>query len=85
MIEKTKKLNVTQKKESIISRLMIVGDPQSGKTAFVNKLITGKFTTSYVPTLGVDYTDKHFELNGNLFYLNILDFSGKEEYLEIRN
>lgn len=60
---------------------MIIGDAQAGKTSFVTKLVQGKFPSNYTPTLGVDYVDKHFDLNGNLFYFNILDFSGKEEYV----
>lgn len=64
---------------------MLIGDPQSGKTTFVTKLFNDKFSNNYSPTLGVDYFDKRMEINGSLFNFNILDFSGKEEYVEIRN
>ena len=59
MIEKTKRLNVPQHKESIISRVMIIGDPQSGKSTFVTKFLNNTFSPTYSPTLGVDYSDKH--------------------------
>jgi GTPase SAR1 family protein len=56
---------------------MIIGDVQSGKSSFVNKIVNDKFTNNYSPTLGVDYVDKHMEVSGTLFYFNILDFSGR--------
>lgn len=64
---------------------MIVGDTQSGKSSFVYRVLSDKFAPNYTPTLGVDHFDKRMEVGGTLFNFNMLDFSGKQEYLDIRN
>eukprot|EP00768_Dysnectes_brevis_P001168 gnl/Dysnectes_brevis/1282_a1437_3701.p1 GENE.gnl/Dysnectes_brevis/1282_a1437_3701~~gnl/Dysnectes_brevis/1282_a1437_3701.p1 ORF type:complete len:237 (+),score=21.87 gnl/Dysnectes_brevis/1282_a1437_3701:145-855(+) len=43
---------------SVVLKLLIVGPPFSGKTAFVQCATHGTLTTSYKPTLGADFSHK---------------------------
>lgn len=53
MLEMTKKLNVPAQKQVKQVKIALVGDSQSGKSAFMSKYIEDKFPNSYSPTLGV--------------------------------
>lgn len=52
-------------------KVVIVGDGNTGKTAFINRLLTGNFSDEYIPTMGVEVhplmftsqTGKHFTFN----------------------
>lgn len=47
--------------------------------------MSNKYPTQYSSTLGVDYFDKHLEIKDNNIHLNVWDFSGKADFLDIRN
>jgi len=47
MLEKTKKLNVPATKECMQIRVALIGDPQSGKTSFMNKYVNGTCPNYY--------------------------------------
>ena len=68
-------------------KIALVGDCSTGKTAFAQQYLYGKFPGGYEPTLGVDTDKKEIEnkKNGMVLNVTIWDFSGKVDFLDIRN
>ena len=86
MIEKTKKLNVAVQKEIKQIKIALIGDCMSGKSSFMSYYLNQTTNSSYTPTLGVDTGKKIIEnKNGSISNINIWDFSGKLDFLDIRN
>jgi hypothetical protein len=54
------------------------------KTHFIRYYAEGKFTTNYLPTLGVDITTKPVNLRGLLLKLIIVDTAGQEFFDHLR-
>jgi GTPase SAR1 family protein len=63
----------------------LIGDQQSGKTSFMKKYTSGSCPNYYEPTLGVDCGEKHIQSKGTLVHITFWDFSGKMDFLELRN
>ena len=67
-------------------KVVIVGDCMTGKSCFVRRFVNRDFTTTYEPTLGVDTIKKSIEnKSGQVYTLTFWDFSGKLDFLDIRN
>ncbi|KAF9043401.1 P-loop containing nucleoside triphosphate hydrolase protein, partial [Panaeolus papilionaceus] len=62
-------------------KLVIVGASGVGKTSFRVKYISGRFSTGYRPTIGVDFITKTIQSpdNGDLV-LQIWDTAGQERF-----
>jgi GTP-binding nuclear protein Ran len=58
-------------------KINIFGDAKVGKTSYVNWLLTNNFSSTYVPTLGVDVHVLHFTSNyGNIIF-DVWDCAGE--------
>lgn len=64
-------------------KVLIVGEHSVGKTALLNKLMGREFRTSMLPTIGVDFVKKIFEVDGALVQLIIWDTAGQERFRSI--
>ena len=85
MIEKTKKLNVPGQKQTKQVKVALVGDSQTGKSAFMKQYISNQFAQNYAPTLGVETGDKYIDKNGFVTHVTIWDFNGKLDFADLRN
>lgn len=66
-------------------KICVVGVvPQELKTAFIRKFAEGKFTTNYLPTLGVDITTKKIQVDNNKIKLILVDTTGQEFFGKLR-
>ncbi|KAJ5070772.1 small rab-related gtpase [Anaeramoeba ignava] len=61
-------------------KIILVGDSGAGKSCLLIRYSDGKFSDSYVSTIGVDFRIKPIELNGKIFKLQIWDFAGTERF-----
>lgn len=61
-------------------KLIVTGDSNTGKSAFINKLINKNYTNIYEPTIGVNFYKKQEFINNNKVELNIWDFSGNDKF-----
>ncbi len=59
-------------------KIVIVGDAAVGKTSLVRGFIKEKFSTEYLPTLGVDIYYKQLNINGRVVDLSIWDIAGQK-------
>ena len=66
-------------------QVIVVGDGNVGKTAYVEKLRTGKFETEYVPTIGADIHPLQFNTNLGLVGFTVFDCAGQERFSGIRS
>jgi GTPase SAR1 family protein len=85
MIEKTKKLNVVSQEELTQIKVAMIGDSGSGKSSLVRQLQKVPFCSSHESTLGVDTFHHYIEGKGCQTHLTFWDFSGKLDFIDIRN
>ena len=60
-------------------KILIFGDGGVGKTTFVNRYLTGVYTTGSI-TIGVDFHIKLLEIDGDEITLRIWDFAGEQKF-----
>lgn len=58
-------------------KIVIVGDAEVGKTAFVKRLLTGEFEKSYVATLGTEVHPLVFYTNYGVVTFNVWEIAGR--------
>ncbi len=61
-------------------KIVLVGAGGVGKSTFVERHLTGKFETKYVPTMGVEVHPLTFNTSQGEITLNIWDCAGVEEF-----
>lgn len=66
-------------------KIGLIGDCQAGKSSFVARCIGRPFSTQYETTLGVETNDKFISLKSGNVHVTFWDFSGRLDFLEIRN
>lgn len=67
-------------KEIPTFKCVLVGDGGVGKSAFVQRHLTGEFVRKYTPTLGVAVTPIVFDTTDGPVRFNVWDCAGQERY-----
>uniref|UniRef100_A0A914XPP5 Ras-related protein Rab n=1 Tax=Plectus sambesii TaxID=2011161 RepID=A0A914XPP5_9BILA len=68
-------------KESIILKVLIIGDPCVGKTSFVQRYVNGTFHRNYKGTIGVDFALKIIRWGEDgTVKVQLWDIAGQERY-----
>ncbi|VDM63687.1 unnamed protein product [Angiostrongylus costaricensis] len=58
-------------------KILVIGDPGTGKTSIIRRFVHDVFTTNYKATIGVDFAMKRMVLDENIqIYLQLWDISG---------
>jgi small GTP-binding protein len=65
-------------------KIIIVGDPNVGKTSLILRYTDNAFRRSYVPTLGVHVTDKIFKVEDSVVQLTLWDIGGQQKFQTMR-
>ncbi|XP_067114513.1 ras-related protein Rab-36 [Osmerus mordax] len=63
-----------------MSKAVVVGDLNVGKTCLINRFCKDAFDRDYKATIGVDFEIERFELCGVPFSLQIWDTAGQEKF-----
>lgn len=63
-----------------VSKILLVGDAGSGKSALINRYIDGEYNDNYYNTIGIDFKIKTFEINNKKIKINIWDTAGQEKF-----
>lgn len=61
-------------------KIVLIGDAASGKTTFIEKIISGEFNEKIDPTIGASYFKYFFLIESYKIKLNIWDTSGNPKY-----
>ena len=65
-------------------KICAIGSGSVGKTSLIRRFAEGKFTTNYLPTLGVDITTKQVQVDDNNIKLILVDTAGQEFFGKLR-
>ncbi|MHA1227466.1 MAG: Rab family GTPase [Candidatus Hodarchaeales archaeon] len=68
----------------ILIKICAIGSGNVGKTSLIRRYAEGKFTESYLPTLGVDITTKRINVNNKPIKLLLADTGGQEHFARVR-
>ena len=61
-------------------KVVVAGAKNVGKTRLIRRYATGKFETSTLSTIGVDFETKKLVVDGTEILLNIWDFAGEKKF-----
>ena len=65
-------------------KVIIVGDPNVGKTSLILRYTDNAFRRNYVPTLGVMVSDKIFKIEDSVVQLTLWDIGGQQKFQTMR-
>lgn len=97
LLEELKQQEITEKEEefpeqkitdrSLIDyqfKIILVGDPNVGKTSLILRYTNNAFRRNYVPTLGVMVSDKIFKIEDSIIQLTLWDIGGQQKFHTMR-
>lgn len=61
-------------------KIIVVGNQGSGKTCFIRRLISGRFTQNYMTTIGIEFQSKELTVDQECVQLQIWDTAGQEKF-----
>jgi small GTP-binding protein len=61
-------------------KLVVIGDPNVGKTSILNEFVNREFSTDYQPTIGLATMTRQLEVDGAFITLNLWDTAGQERF-----
>lgn len=65
-------------------KIIIVGDPEVGKTSITLRFTNKAFLRTYIPTLGVNITDKNIRVDHSIIKVIIWDIAGQSKFQTTR-
>lgn len=65
-------------------KVVVVGDAAVGKTSLIRRYCEGKFDSSRVATIGVDFYTQRVQLPNGIVKLSIWDMAGQERFQVVR-
>lgn len=68
----------------LVLKICSIGSFYVGKTSLIRRFADWKFSTNYLPTIGVDYTIKRIVLNDKPVKLLLADTAGQEVFGKVR-
>jgi len=65
-------------------KIVVVGDFAVGKTTLIINFTEKTFRGMYVPTVGVQFTKKNINIDGNEVELTMWDIAGQDKFAKVR-
>ena len=65
-------------------KVVVIGDAAVGKTSLIRRFCEGKFQSSRVATIGVDFNTQRVKLTNGWVKLSIWDMAGQEQFKVVR-
>ncbi|MBY9004229.1 MAG: GTP-binding protein [Candidatus Lokiarchaeota archaeon] len=65
-------------------KVVILGDPSVGKTSSILRFTDNVFLRAYIPTMGLNITQKRFQINNSSLELVLWDIGGQHKFETIR-
>ncbi|KAI9721158.1 MAG: hypothetical protein M1828_005265 [Chrysothrix sp. TS-e1954] len=73
----------SQKAQSVVIKVGMVGDAQIGKTSLMVKYVEGSWDEDYIQTLGVNFMEKTVMIRGTEVTFSIWDLGGQREFVNM--
>jgi len=76
-----------KKKKKLRFKLIVLGNPNVGKTTLINRFVTNQFHSEYKPTLGISITNQEYYLQGfedKILNFMIWDLAGQKFFQRVR-
>jgi len=70
----------SQPKKKVFLKIIILGESGVGKTAILNRYVSGKFIQEHKATIGADFLTKEIPVDDKLVTLQIWDTGGQERF-----
>ncbi|XP_055324118.1 ras-related protein rab7-like [Sitodiplosis mosellana] len=67
-------------RRKILLKIILLGDPNVGKTSLMNRYLSQKFSNQYKATIGVDFLTKEVMIDDRVITLQVWDTAGQERY-----
>ena len=74
---------VFKKNVSPVFKILLLGDASFGKSSLLHRFFENFFSNIYIPTIGVDFRNKTFDLDDKIVRLQIWDTPVHQSYLTI--
>lgn len=65
-------------------KIVVCGEPRVGKTSTILRFTDNAFTRTYLPTLGVNISEKALKVNKDLIQLVLWDIAGQSKFEKMR-
>ncbi|TFF91874.1 MAG: GTP-binding protein [Promethearchaeota archaeon] len=65
-------------------KIVVSGEPRVGKTSTILRFTDNAFTRTYLPTLGVNISEKAIKINDQLVQLVLWDIAGQSKFEKMR-
>lgn len=70
--------------ETVIMKVLIVGNARCGKTSTIRQFVSKKFSENYVSTIGADFVEKLIEYDEQLtISLQLWDIAGQDRFAKL--
>lgn len=75
-----------ENKNTLFKKIIIVGEPEVGKTSLIKKFMSGRFSKDYKVSIGTNMFIKELDLDSGMnIKLQIWDIAGQERWTEMRH
>jgi small GTP-binding protein len=83
-VEPSRKITLSNQVEKRKFKVVVLGDPQVGKTSTILRFTDNIFFRAYIPTMGLNITQKIFDVDTNIVELVLWDIGGQAKFELIR-
>lgn len=77
---KDEEINVKNDLKTLKAKIIVIGAPAVGKTSLILRFTSNAFTRTYLPTLGVQLSQKRVPYGNYMVELSIWDLAGHEKF-----
>ena len=74
---------VASPKMEVILKILVLGDPATGKTSICKRALTNTFFDTYKSTIGVSFENKRLTVDGTNVKMQLWDIAGQDRYQNI--
>jgi Ras-related protein Rab-7A len=74
---------MTTPKKKVLLKIIILGDSAVGKTAILQKFVSGQFIEQHKATIGADFSTKEIAVDDKLVTLQMWDTAGQERFASL--
>jgi small GTP-binding protein len=83
-IEHSRKIVQANQADTKKFKVVVLGDPKVGKTSTILRFTDNVFLRAYIPTMGLNITQKIFDIDTNIVELVLWDIGGQTKFELIR-